>query len=86
MDLRNRTGSLAGRWFSWTARVLAVAAVALLGKSNDAVASDDSEDFGSKAAYRAYKAKNWIAHSRVVSYIQIGDFGEDGGGPPPTVE
>lgn len=64
---------------SWSARFLAIAAVLLLGKSNQALAAEANFDDGS-----SYAMKDQAADDQV-SYVQVGDV-DEGGDPPPRPE
>ena len=61
---------------SWSARFLAIAAVLVLGKSNQALAAEANFDDGN-----SYAVKDQAADDQV-SYVQVGDVDEDDGTPP----
>lgn len=55
---------------SWSARFLAIAAVLVLGKSNQALAAEANFDDGS-----SYEVKDQAVDDQV-SYVQVGDVDE----------
>ncbi len=63
--------------FSWSAKSLAIAAVLILGKADGAKAelnrATKDESFTQKK----------VAGNDQVSYVEVGDVDEDGGGYPP---
>ncbi len=61
---------------SWSARFLAIAAVLVLGKSNQALAAEANLDDGN-----SYAVKDQAADDQM-SYVQVGDVDEYDGTPP----
>ena len=62
----------------WTARALALSAVALLGSAGDAVADEGSAMAQSDQASLFDEQVDAVE----VSAVQVGDVDEDGGNPP----
>ena len=65
---------------SWSARFLAIAAVLVLGRSNQALAAEANFDDGS-----SYAVKDQAADDQV-SYVQVGDVDGWEDEPPPRPE
>jgi len=74
--IRSQFGQLLSNTVLWTARFLAVAAVAMLGKSSDSLAAKAS--FENEVSY-TIKAQ---VGDEEMSYVQVGDLDEDGEDPP----